>query len=149
MSQMPYLKRKDLIFIIFLILWFIFNGNFLILQAASIKHSFYLGRFSLDQKYEFIDGSFYDFARHCLKEIPEDASVVFLNKSRHYKERTKGWLKAEYVRQRLAYYLCPRKFISEDSGLPVSEAYKVVFEITPPHFSLRLYYPGQEPDGSP
>jgi hypothetical protein len=149
MTVNDYLKRKDSRFVILIILWFILGGNFFILQVASIKHAFFLMPFSLERKYEFIDSSFYGFAKYCLKEIPPDARVIFINKSTSYRKRSVGWLKAAYFRDRMIYYLCPRRFITEDSGYPIREVYKVVFEIKPAHFSFQLYYPGEEPDGSP
>lgn len=146
------IKRNNLIFTILLILWLIFNNKLFLSQFVSIKKDFSLIHLSLEEKYKLMDGQFYDFVKFCQEKIPENADVVFIDMSKNVEKHTPEWVKngykSGYFRQRLTYYLCPRKTIwvwgNPDS---VDEnTFRIVFEKTPHGVFFNLYQPGQKYD---
>lgn len=84
--------------------------------------------FNLEEKYELIDGGFYNFAKLCETRTEERAVILFKVLPQEPAFRSGEWFRKEYFVGRLSYLLYPRKILrGEDTA---GEAkHTIVFDI--------------------
>ena len=146
MSRFP---NRERLFIIFLLVWMLCSGSYLSSRMRSVKNSLRLLPLSIEQKYTLLDGQLYKYVKFLRTQIPEDATVVFINNTKDLKRFTPEWVKSVYDENRVLYYLYPRIFVLSGTEYSKKDSYKIVYNITPTRATLDLYYPGQEINVAP
>ncbi len=77
------------------------------------------------KKHFFVDRAFYDFIELCKKKIPQHSTLYCVRKKKS-ENFTPEWEREEYFRQKLVYYLYPRKIIYLDSYYHIKPDEKVI-----------------------
>ncbi|MFA5411331.1 MAG: hypothetical protein WC321_05685 [Candidatus Omnitrophota bacterium] len=129
--------EKNLVTVIFVI-WCILAFRLVISQVRrTLDFVLPAYSFNLEEKYELIDGGFYNFAKFCEARVQERASMVFKVVPQEPAFRSPEWFTKEYLVGRLSYLLYPRKILrGQDAAGEARHA--IVFDIDSQ--SLRLDY---------
>lgn len=103
--------EKKLVIMIFSV-WCILAFDLVIVQVyRAINALLPIYSLNLEQKYELIDGNFYNFVKQCEAGVGARESILFKSLPRDPDFRTPNWFLKEYFVGKLSYLLYPRKIL--------------------------------------